>query len=247
MNQGKGSKSSFNDDLSIHDGEGGTSLGGELGGEALDPLANAGARRRFNGGSIVLVGVIALALVGLWFMRALSRVNAGTGGHSDLEATIEKFLKTYKGSESGDGSPSILIQQDPGTLAVLNESYTQRQVPLSDVARNPFIIWNDVIPPVTGEDGDAKRQRELTKKQGEKKSIIDRAAGTLVLKSVIMGSEPIASVSGKIVRRGDELLVNPENITFRVTEIKADSMTVVAEDEELDLVVSVEVVLKRDN
>jgi hypothetical protein len=80
----------------------------------------------------------------------------------------------------------------------------------------------------------------------EQKNLINKAAARLELKSVIMSAEPLAIVSGKIVRRGDEMVVDPENVAFRVTEITADSVTMVAEDAALDLVVPVKLVLDRD-
>jgi hypothetical protein len=73
-----------------------------------------------------------------------------------------------------------------------------------------------------------------------------KASDRLELKSVIMGSQPLANISGKIVRRGDEIVTQPDNITFRVSEIGKESVMVIAEDVELGLSVPVTIVLKRD-
>jgi hypothetical protein len=226
-------------DLAMNEGGNGEPLGvSDLGEDAgLDPLANAGARKRFNGGSLILIGVIVLALGGLWAMRSLSRVSAGSSANRDIEATIDKFLKNYKPEE-----PKTGVSPDAGALAVLSDSYVDRQVPLNDVQRNPFFLPSDFkLDPVIIDKGlPIERQRE------EKTKLIEKAAARLELKSVIMSDDPIASISGKIVHKGAELVVDPEKVVFRVTEITADSVTVVAEDEALELVVPITIAIKRD-
>ena len=207
-NQSKG----YSDDQS-------TPLGvGELGDDVtLDPLAGTSQRKKFNGGSLVLIGVIAMAFAGLFFMRTLSKVSASDGGRNSMEDKVKKFLET-RGKTTTSGDQSIVVE--------IGGAYTERQVPLDAVARNPFIIpGEDVTLPETG--GFDKNQ---VKRLADRKTQFQRAYEKLALKSIIMSSNPMASVSNKIVRRGDEMTIDPENVTFRVTEITANTVSLAAED-----------------
>ena len=234
------SKSNYSDDLSIH--EGNQPLGvGELAEEqGLDPLANVRERSRFNGGSIVLVAVIVLALAGLWFMRAISKVSASTGKNSDVEVMIEKFFQRQKAQSPTDGA--TIGNTDPNVVTLLSSTYTERQVPLDQVQRNPFILPGEGVK-VDTETGKVDKDHE--KRLQTRKAELVRAQGKLQLKTVMMGSSPMASVSGKIVRKGDEITVDPENVTFRVTNIAADTVELLAEDVEFDITHTVTLTIER--
>ena len=61
-----------------------------------------------------------------------------------------------------------------------------------------------------------------------------------------MSSQPLANISGKIVRKGDEYVAQPDNIVFRVDDISKDSVTLVGEDAALNIRVPVTLLLRRD-
>jgi hypothetical protein len=219
---------------------------GEFTGEetgALDPLAGAGSGRRFHNGSLIIVLVIATAIIALWGLRKLTHVNAAIGGNSDMELTIEKFLSAFKGEMSKTSGQSGPGPSDSGAMDVIN--YTQRQVPLTDVQRNPFILYGENIvstnAPEIGMDANGAKARQ----RSERQESFQKAASSLHLKSVIMGSDPLANVSGKIVHVGDEITSDANNVVFRVTKITADAVTVVGEDPALDLTVEVVLTIKR--
>lgn len=243
-NQTRNSTQAYAGDSPITDDEQTMPIGmGDLNEDpGLDPLANAGERKKFNTGSLVLVGVVVIALGGMWLMRALSQVSGMTTGNSDIELTIEKFLKGLKSSHPASDSQHapLLASTDASVLAVLSESYTERQVPLDNVQRDPFIIFDD-RPVISGDTVNV-----LSRIQAEKRGMIVRAAGQLQLKSVIMSATPLANVSGKIVRKGDEIVAEPEDIVFRVAGITSDSVMIVAEDASLDLTVPITLTLSRD-
>jgi len=48
------------------------------------------------------------------------------------------------------------------------------------------------------------------------------------------------------VRMGDHIVSDADNVSFRVAEITPDAITVVAEDEALDVTVPITLTLKRD-
>jgi hypothetical protein len=214
----------------------------------IDPLANVSEQRRFNTGSIILVAVVGVALTGLWFMRTISQVSGNSGTDTDAQIAIEKFIKGMKGGASGDPkNASALVKSDPNVLSVLSSSYTERQVPLENVQRDPFILPGDATTETFPTNSGQDEAVQLSKKRKERTTAFEQAAERLVLKSVIMSSTPLANLNGKIVRVGDELVSEFDNTTFRVTAITNESVSVVAEDPLLDVSVNVTIPLRRDH
>jgi len=212
---------------------------GEMNEDAvLDPLAGAGEARRFRSGSFIIVIVVVIACGGLFFMRKLSHVAAATDTKNDMEKTIDTYLsgrKTVKGS-----------QADP--LAVLSASYVDKHVPLEAVKSNPFILPGEgevetpIVPQASGETSEQAMARARANRQKD----IDTAAGRLVVKSIIMSTNPLANISGTIVRVGDELDPEGSDVIFRVGAITADGITLIAEDLALGMHVEVPLSMRRD-
>jgi hypothetical protein len=209
----------------------------------LDPLGGISEGRKFNAGSLVLVAVVVMGCGGLWFMHSLSKVGAAGTGNGDIEAKIETFISGLNGKAPINASKPTtpLGTGDANVLAVLNGSYTEKQIPLSDVQRNPFIIYDEGPAEAPRDDSSAL----LKRKQADRRAQFEKAAAKLELKSVLMSSRPLANIGGKIVRQGEEIVSLTDNITFRVDEIFKDSATLVAEDESLSLIVPLKIVLKR--
>jgi hypothetical protein len=210
----------------------------------IDPLANVAERKKLNTGSLVIVFVIVLAAAGLWSMRKFSHVSGASGRSSDVEAEINKFLQAWKGesaSRTSTTAPSTALTSSDTVLSVLAGTYTQRQVPLTDVQRNPFILPGDNLPTAAPVDDGSKA---LAKRQADRKAQIEQAASHLQLKSIIMGSVPLANISGKLVHKDDNLVID-DKVTFRVVSIATDSITLVVDDVPLDLSVAITLNLKR--
>lgn len=203
---------------------------------AMDPFAGISERKRFNTGSLILAGVIVAAGAGLWFMRSLSKAGAASID-TQAEANVEKFISSLTG-KAAPGAPSSQVS----VLAVLSGSYAERQVPLSAVQRNPFILFDEALAPTptSGGDGDPN----LTRKQADRRTQFEKAAAKLEVKSVLMSATPLANVSGKIVRQGDEI-VTADQVVLRVAEITKDAVRVVGEDAAVQLNVSFTIPLKR--
>lgn len=240
----KGARQEFADEP-MQDEEKSVPLGLGIGEEsALDPLANATTGRKLNAGHMVIVIVVVIACGGLWFMRSLSHVSASSGGNLEMENTIEAFLKTLKGDAAKAKGPNsnLLTGGDANPIDVLGVSYTERQVQLTNVQRNPFIIFNEIVGP-TGPIGPTD---DGSKARAEKRTIFENAANRFAVKSVIMSSEPLANVSGKIVRKGDELVSDIDGVSFRVAAITTEGVTVVGEDARLNLSVAITIPIKRD-
>jgi hypothetical protein len=178
-------------------------------------------------------------------MHTLTKVTAASGRNSETERTIETFLKSV-GSGGGtpanpDGNSDALVQGHREVVGVLRDDFTQHQI--KELARDPFDVMSGalVVGDLSGADGDYARAK--------RRDDIERAAGSFQLKSVIMGSRPLANMNGRIVRLNQVIPVEGPRavgtIKFRVASISPDSVTVVAEDRQLDLRVEKVVKLNR--
>lgn len=224
-------------------GDPGESVPGELGGFNADPgmdvLAKEGSAKRRRTGALVLILVVGLSLGGLFAMHTLAKVSAAGGGDTDTEETIEKFLRTVSGDASSNPGTSggDLVTKHRSVLDVIHDDYTSQQVALSDVQRNPFVLVQPGMTP-----GTPGNTTSLERKRAE----IENAAGQLRLKSIIMGSNPLANVNGRFVRLDEMIAVQNQGIAFRVAEITSDTITLVAEDTDLKLTVETVLYLKQD-
>jgi hypothetical protein len=209
----------------------------------LDPLAGATESRKFRSSSLIVVVVVVIACGGLWFMRSLSHVAGATGVKSDVEQTIEKFL----GTRDTKGNAKSPNGTDPNVLAVLSESFTKDQVPLENVQRDPFVLpgEGDMLPTTPVITGDSP-ERVLARARQTRQREIDETASRLSLKSIIMGHNPLANISGTIVRLGDEIAPEGSEVTFKVSAITSDSVLLVSEDLALGMHVEVPLSMKRD-
>jgi hypothetical protein len=215
--------------------------------QALDPLAGADSERKFKSSSLLIVLVVVVAVAALISMRTLARVTAGVVGNTEIESLIEKALKDLGGTDGSPGAPAPDIARNGEVLAILQAPYSEQQVKLGDVQKNPFILPSDLLgdePPVPDNTNDRLRERE--KLIAETRARFESAGSRLELKSVMMGPNPLANVSGKIVQQGDVIVVAPGDTELTVKEVSADEVILVAEAPELDLVVELSVELTRD-
>jgi hypothetical protein len=216
---------------------------------ALDPLAGARNSRKFGGGGLLIFAVVVIAVAGLFCMRTLTKATAWDSFDTDTEKIIEGFLNSVQenGAPPGDATDLAGAMKDERVLAVLSEPYTERQVALEDVHKNPFIIGEvvptftpDVEDPDPGASVQEARWRQMCQ---QRRAQIEQTGAGLQLKSVIDGTVPLAVVEGRIVRVGDTFTTGPMNVTFRVTAISASAVELVGEAPELNLQVPVTLVL----
>lgn len=207
---------------------------------ALDPLAGSETGPKFRAGTILLVLVVLIAGAGLWFMRKVGSVSASTAKRNDLEKAVESFLASRNAPGGASAQQPGFLSQSDGVLTVLSESYTQRQVPLDSVQRDPFVIFAETAVKPGNDGNESQRIRE-------RRAQIDQAAAQVQLKSIIMSSEPMAHVGGKICRVGDTFVAQPHNVTFRVTGITSGAVSMTGEDTAIGVSVPVTVQLRRNN
>ncbi len=211
----------------------------------LDLLDGSAKKRRT--GPLVLIAVVVLAVGGLFCMHALSKITAASRGDTAIEKTIDLFLTSVTKSQAGGSSQSAgdLVRSHRAVVGVLSDDYTALQIPLADVQFNPFVIQRDARPAYhAGPDPGDDDSRRLEKSRAKRREEIESACHSLRLKSVIMGSVPLANLSGLIVRLGEVVPIETEGIEFRVTSITRDSVMLTANEPSLKL--KVDVVLKLD-
>ncbi len=212
----------------------------------LDGLDDGLAKKR-RSGPLILIAVVLLAIGGLFCMHALSKITGATQSDTEIEATITNFLDSMTGTEFGNSewSAKDLVASHDKIVGVLSGDYSDMQIPLSDLQFNPFVIdrgtRKTAQPEVDYGDDDARR---LERKRAKRREEIQSAARSLRLQSVIMGGMPLANISGSIVRIGDLVTVDHEEVDFLVTAITRDTATITVNDSHLTL--KVEVVLELD-
>ena len=213
-------------------------------GGAMDPLAGAEAKSGINTGAVLIVVVIVIAAGGLFVMRTLAGMTSIASADSTTEQKIAAFLDVISGNSSGPRDEhSVLMNSDDTALQVLGESYTDRQVPLDNVQRNPFVIDETRTSIPTASNPNPDRNSAERAKQAMRDRFI-KAGNGLSLDSTLLGSTPLANISGDIYRVGDVLYLEKEDVSLRITEIKSNSVRLLGEHHEYGL--QVPIILKID-
>lgn len=212
---------------------------------SLDPLAGAETVKRSSAGTMLIIAVIVIAAGGLFSMRFLAKVSANSQTDGEVEQNIVSFLAMIDGGPGTKSQDSVLFKNDTTVLNVLKESYTEHQVPIENLAKDPFNLGDGETELVTPEPGDTSN-RAWEQQRREKLQAIEAASKTLQLTSVMLGATPLANLNGKILRVGDTLNLDKQEVVFRVTKIESDSATLVGEDAALNVRFEVTVSIKRD-
>lgn len=207
----------------------------------LNDFSTGSGGKKLNASSLVLVGVVLLGAGGLFVMKTLATASAGIVSNSAVEQVIERFVNPEAADLDG-----LLNAESEGVLQVLNASYTEEQIPLIDVARDPFVIYQEFVdtPVTTATDPATLKRAQWEKNRAMKRMEFESAASGMEVKSVLMGAQPLANVSGKIVRQGQTL--NAGTVVYEVSEINATSVTLLASDSALELEVEVVLQIKRN-
>lgn len=175
-----------------------------------DPLASETEQKKSRSGALVLILVIGLAIGSLFSMHTLTKVTASSGQNKDVENTIDTFLDSL--GAPGGGGGNELANQHEEVIQILTESYPTGE---SDLDRNPFDV---------GTPGSGQSESDPTMLgQGD----YERALENVNVKSVIMGSRPLANVNGKIVRIGKTVTVSTNagmEVQFQIVSISRDSV-----------------------
>ncbi len=205
---------------------------GEFGGDGgIDAFASDAPKIKF--GSLLIVIVVLVAAGAVFGMRTLTKITAAADGSSDVEKTVEHFLK---GAAKGSQSDNPLGFGDDSVLGVLDGDYAERQIPIQDVQKNPF-----------APDGALPGGQVVVDSGGGSRSwtrVVQSAAAQLQLKSIMRGRNPLANINGRIVSLRGSITVG--GVTFKVIKITTSSVKLVAKDPKSDAEVETTVMLDRD-
>ncbi|MCH8005202.1 MAG: hypothetical protein IH888_03105 [Planctomycetes bacterium] len=195
----------------------------------LDPFMDEGPRKKIRSGTLVLVVVVVLAGGSLFSMHTLTKVNAGAGRNPGIERTINDFLKSAAGGSSTDSGDSgqALVDNHQRVLSALKPV----ELATPHLTRDPFDTTNENVDEEPEDRGEWNKER--------RRAAITKAAKTLKVQSVIMGSTPMAIINGHLVRLNGVVEAMPSGrspaIQFRMVAVAHTSVTVVAEDPQFDL------------
>jgi len=212
----------------------------------LESMGAAKPKRRVSGGVVILVAVVLVAVAGLFFMRTLTKVSNVAVGDNEIEKQIVRFLDNVS-EKNTKGQPvnSVLMRNDDEVLKLLNAAYSERQVPLENVQRDPFMLFDeDIVAAAPTEDGidPASAMAELRR---QKTAEIEKSAEAFALKSVMMGDSPLANVDGKILRVGDSLQSQDGKNDYTLTTVTPTSATLTSTVPALSLTVDIVLRVKR--
>ncbi len=212
-------------------GEGDSISVGQFGGDGgIDAFASDAPKIKF--GSLLIVVVVLVAAGAVFGMRTLSKITAATGGSSDVEQTVEHFLKS--GVARGSQSDNPIGLGDNSVLGVLDGDYAERQIPIQDVQKNPF-----------APDGALTGGRVVVYPgAGSWNRTVQSAAAQLELKTIMRGRHPLANINGQIVSLRGSIMVG--GVTFKVIKITTSSVKLAAKDPKSDAEVETTVMLDRD-
>ena len=159
----------------------------------------------------IVVLVLAVAAGALFVMRKF-----GMGANIDLANIKIDYQFGQK--------ETVVTADHDRILSDLQSSREIRQVPLEEIQMNPF-AWNmrsrvteDVV------DTEALRRERERIEAEERRRTVQNAFDRLKLRSVVGGSHPMAQISGRMVRVGDEV-----GEFFTVTAIEGRSVELLAD------------------
>jgi hypothetical protein len=198
---------------------------------SMDGAFGAGigqVRRRISSGAIIMGAVVLASIASLWSMRAIDRA-AATGPKQDkkLEEEINKALE--RGS-----TRAVALETDADVLLEPTEAHDDVRVPLKDLAKNPFLVWNDGKQPAAAPTPEDEPVVDTAAERlAAWQTSVDNAALAIRLQSTMSGTGPqgatgIANINGHMMRIGDTFGVDGTEIEFRIQAIERDQMTVSA-------------------
>lgn len=196
--------------------------------EGIAAAQNASVRRRISTGTLIMGGVVAIAVVSLWSMRAIDRaVAAGPSLSKENEKLVKEMLERGKGAD-------LPIDTDATRLLEPAEAAGEARVPLREIAKNPFVLWAPpAAPSAPSADGgpapapvDTRAERIAAWEQK-----VDQAAGSIRVLSTMSGTGPvgatgIANVNGHMMRIGDVFGIANSDVEFSIERVERDALTV---------------------
>lgn len=208
---------------------------------ASDPLAGADMGRQLNMGTLLIVVVVLVSVVGLFAMRNFSELTVGIGSDK-TDGKIEEILNRPQLGEGLRGG-NVAVE-----VISADKVYEDLRLDWEEVQKNPFILESDLVeaggePGTTGGPDPVDQTERLRE---EKLNMLQAAGQQIQLQMVLMGARPLANINGRIVRVGETVTTTPHDIVFEVIHIETDMVRLVTEDETFEIVYEVEIEVQRN-
>ncbi len=193
--------------------------------------ASGTASRSLNTTAIVL-GIIVLAgVASIMSMRWVATANADSDAGTDTQGLLAMLPELRRAVDEADA--------DSQQLSIMRNNPTERQVPSSDLQKDPFVIpavdKKPEVEAVTAPRGPVGPTPEELRAQH--RATIEQAANSVRVSSVLSGVSPMAIIDGVAIRVGDSLPV--DEWEFTVAAITSEGVTLTYMDPLLKAPVSV--------
>lgn len=203
------------------------------------PLVEEESSSKINSSAVIITMFILVSVGAVFAMRTISKSNnTALASNSEIENQIEIFLDSMAIKDLSGGSGTNSSSSETTVLKVLSTTYSDRQVKLENVKKNPFITLADNSSQAQAQanpnpDGISSKKwnrlREILREQ------FVAASQNITVNSLMSGSSPLASLNGKIVREGETIIVGFDEVQFTVESIQVGTVILVAESVEYDL------------
>jgi hypothetical protein len=184
--------------------------------EDLNPSFVSG-RREPNKGALGFLGLLLICGTAFYFFylrNGPASVSAATQVQKAASSTIDEFL------HGNGGNAHLMAQTLRDSQKVVSEfqaSSRKFQIPLGELATNPFRLHAPEAKARQNDDESAARSREQMLAD---KARIQREAGALELQSVLRGGYSACMINNNLCRLGDQVG------NFTVDEIRARTVIV---------------------
>jgi hypothetical protein len=180
---------------------------------AIAALDAAGPIKKSNGGVLLILGVLAVAGIALYTMRATATLEPTDASAVDAEKKIDQVLNRLSGKEKGPANLGTLLKNSDQVVAMFAADPVKKQVTLDHLQKNPFELFmlkSDTPGLPVADLSDKAKQEELRKLRAELESY--------KLQSVLSGKTSLAVINNKVVREGEQVG------SFIVTQITKKSV-----------------------
>ncbi len=212
------------------------------------PLSEEESSSKVNSSAVIITLFILVSVGAVFAMRTISKSNnTAFAYNTEIENQIETFLDAMANDSLSGGSGLNNSSGDTTVLKVLSTTYSDRQIQLENVKKNPFIIepdGGDLSQSTPTPNGDSTRKWKVQRENLRERFV--KAAQDITVNSLMSGSSPLASLNGKIVREGETISVGSDEVKFTVDSIQVDTVILMAESEEYDLKMQFTLGLKKN-
>jgi len=192
---------------------------------ATDPLGiGEGAKSKLSKlpqSSLLIAGILVIAGVAIFLMRSTQGDLTEETIAADVRAKIDQAVAKFSNQDAMSVDDPLqpdnidqLFEDTEAVVAMFATDYTQQQVPVEYVKKNPFILGSPDDKDDDGKSDDKKIERQYQNWLTALKSEVKQ----LRLEAVMGGSSPVAFVNGSPVKVGDKLG------SFTVSELEAQAI-----------------------